>query len=88
MYNDLFKFFENDTESIRTTIKRTAPTQPESHERKHRFRKVLATRQPSLDMKYRLRALSISTDPHCISLVFQRSEPAFHPTGIIDRDIG
>ena len=68
MYNDLFKLFDNDMESMKSTIKSTTSPQPEQNERKRRFRKALSMRQSSLDMKYPLHSPSSSIDTSMCSL--------------------
>ncbi|CAF1218830.1 unnamed protein product [Adineta ricciae] len=51
MYEDLFRVLDNDAETVKDNAKTNAASTVERNERKHRFRKMLAMRQPSIDMK-------------------------------------
>ena len=52
MYEDLFRVLDTDAETFKGNVKTNAASTVERNERKHRFRKMLAMRQPTIDMKY------------------------------------
>lgn len=52
MYEDLFRVLDNDAETVKDNVATNVATTTERNERKHRFRKMFAMRQPSIDMKY------------------------------------
>jgi len=55
MYDDLLKIFDNDIESLRSSIKSNTSSPTEHTGPKRRFRKVvpvMSKRQSNLEMKY------------------------------------